>query len=101
MCLCSNINCNGLDNSCVSLLVLLKDLDVPEIHQKHLISKTTTIAIHSTYFAFCCQTKDWTDPDLMDVNFFSQLYIDMYFTYFFIFMNYEAANSILLNFGEV
>ena len=55
-----------LDSSCDSLFNLLKSLDLPEIHQKRLVSQVMAIAIRSTYYIFCRRNKDWTDPDLMD-----------------------------------
>ena len=55
-----------LESSCDSLFKLLKSLDIPEMHQKCLVSKTITIAIRSTYYIFCLRNKDWTVPDLMD-----------------------------------
>ena len=55
-----------LESSCDSLFKLLKSLDLPEMHQKRLVSKTIAIAIRSTYYIFCRRNKDWTDPDLMD-----------------------------------
>ena len=42
-----------LESSCDSLFKLLKSLDLPEVHQKRLVSKVMAIAIRS-------------DPDLMD-----------------------------------
>ena len=57
---------NVLESSCDSLLKLLKSLDLPEIHQKRLVSKVMVIAIRSTYYIFCRRNKDSTDPDLMD-----------------------------------
>ena len=55
-----------LGSSCDSLFKLLKSLDLPEMHQKRLVSKVMAIAIRSTYYIFCPGNKDWTDPDLMD-----------------------------------
>ena len=55
-----------LESSCDSLFRLLKSLDLPEMHQRRLVSKTIAIAIRSTYYIFCRRNKDWTDPDLMD-----------------------------------
>ena len=55
-----------LESSCDSLFKLLKSLDLPEMHQKRLVSKTIAIAIRSTYYIFCRRNKKWTDPDLMD-----------------------------------
>ena len=74
-----------LDNYCVSLLQLLKDLNVKEIHQKRLASKIITIAICSTYYTFFRRNKDWKDPDLMDVQPFLPGHADHF--YFFCFPN--------------
>ena len=41
-----------LDNSCHSLVKMMKDLDMSETLQRHIISKI--------------MNKDWSDPDLMD-----------------------------------
>ena len=41
-----------LESSCDSLFELLKSLDLPEMHQKRLVSKTIAIAIRSTYYIF-------------------------------------------------
>ena len=55
-----------LENSCISLFKLLKELDLPEIHEKRLFIKIITIVIRSTYYIFCRRNKDCADPDLMD-----------------------------------
>ena len=55
-----------LEISCDSLCKPLTSLDLPEMHQKRLVSKVMAIAIRSTYYIFCRRSKDWTDPDLMD-----------------------------------
>ena len=55
-----------LESSCDSLFNLLKSLDLPEIHQKRLVSKVMAIAIRSTYYIFRRRNKDWIEPDLMD-----------------------------------
>ena len=55
-----------LESSYDSLIKLLNSLDLPEMHQKHLVSKVMAIAICSTYYISCRQNKDLTDPELMD-----------------------------------
>ena len=47
-----------LESSCDALFNLLKSIDIPEKHQKRLVSKVMAIAIHSTYYIFCRQNKD-------------------------------------------
>ena len=55
-----------LERSSDSLFKLLKCLDLPEMHQKRLVSKVMAIAIGLTYYILCCRNKDWTHPDFMD-----------------------------------
>ena len=55
-----------LDNSCHSLVKMMKDLDMSETLQCHIISKIMNISIRCTYYIFCCRNKDWSNPDLMD-----------------------------------
>ena len=55
-----------LDNSCHSLVKMMKDLDMSETLQRHIISKIMNISIRCTYYIFCCRNKDWSNPDLMD-----------------------------------
>ena len=55
-----------LDNSCHSLVKMMKDLDMSETLQRHIISKIMNISIRCTYYIFCCRNKDWSNPALMD-----------------------------------
>ena len=97
-----------LESSCDSLFNLLKSLDLPEIHQKRLVSKVMAIAIRSTYYIFCRRNKDWTDPDLMDflvnilTQFISFIIFSLLLLFFLFLIQCEAANIITLpSFSEV
>ena len=55
-----------LDNSCESLIKMMKDMGISEALQRRIISEIINIAIRCTYYIFCCRNKDWSNPDLMD-----------------------------------
>ena len=56
-----------LDNSCDSLINVMKDLDKSETLQRHEVSKIMNVAIRCTYYIFYCRNREWPNPDLMDV----------------------------------
>ena len=71
-----------LDKSYVYLFKLLKDLDLPQIHQKSLVSKIITIPIRSTYFA--AETKIGQIQILWTSNFLFfalVLFLSLFFTF--------------------
>ena len=52
-------------NSCTSFLQMCNYLYIEPQHRRFLISKHSTIAIHTTYYMFCYRNKTWTNPDLL------------------------------------
>ena len=60
-------------NCMFSLFVNMKfletcnSLSIERQHRHFLISKLSTIAIHISYYIFCCRNKTWTNLDLLPV----------------------------------
>ena len=51
--------------SCSSFLEMCDSLSIDDQHKRYLISKLSTISIHTTYYIFCCRNKTWTNPELL------------------------------------
>ena len=45
---------------------VLKDLNIDNTAATYISTKLTEICIRLSYFIFCMQTKEWTEPDLMN-----------------------------------
>ena len=53
---------------CTNFIAMLNDLGFEKNHQNYCVKRMTTIAIRSTYYIFCCRNKEWTNPELSQLN---------------------------------
>ena len=54
------------DKESASFLKMLEDMHVDKTFTKYLTKRIINIGIRSTYYIFCCRTKNiWTKPDLL------------------------------------
>ena len=51
---------------CKSYLEMLDSLGFDDYHKRYFIRKIITFSIRSTYYVFCCQNKEWTNPQLLN-----------------------------------
>ena len=54
-------------NECSTFIEMLNDLGFNKSHKDYCIRRTTTIAIRTTYYIFCCRKKEWINPELLTV----------------------------------
>ena len=55
-----------MGKSSESLITMLDDLKLDKTASNIIVKKLRNIAIHCTYYVFCCRNKSWKNPDLLD-----------------------------------
>ena len=61
-----SISCLGIfGQSSDSFLQMCKEVDIDQCHRNFVISKMSSIVIHTTHYIFCMRNKQWTNPELL------------------------------------